>query len=164
MVNYNIEYTPATQTVGKVFLPKGGIETPRQFGNNTWINNTTNESYVFRNQLNFDRYFGKHHQVTAIAGFELSQYEVDNIANPWLYGYYPEKLQSSAPPFGYGSAGNTFKNIIGSSGVSLQGGNPIIGWGARQVCIFLWQCGVYLPGKIYFVWQHQGRCLQLYHR
>ncbi len=135
LVNYYIDYTPATQTVNKVFLPKGGIQTPRQVGN-AWINNTTNESYVFRNQLNFDRYFAKKHQVTAIAGFEVSQYEVDNIANPWLYGYYPDKLQSSVPPYGYGSAGNTFKNITGSSGVTLQGGNPIIGWGLDRYVSF----------------------------
>jgi TonB-linked SusC/RagA family outer membrane protein len=146
MVNYNIEYTPATQTVGKVFLPKGGIETPRQFGNN-WINNTTNESYLFRNQLNFDRYFGRKHAVTAIAGFEVSQYEVDNIANPWLYGYYPDKLQSSAPPFGYGSAGNTFKNITGSSGVTLQGGNPIIGWGLDRYVSFYGNASYTYEGK-----------------
>lgn len=146
MVNYNIEYTPGTQTVGKIYLPKGGIQTPRQFGNN-WINNTTNVSYVFRNQLNFDRYFGRKHAVTAIAGFEVSQYEVDNVANPWLYGYYPDKLQSSAPPFGYGSVGNTFKNIVGNSGVTLQGGNPIIGWGLDRYVSFYGNASYTYSGK-----------------
>lgn len=135
LVNTNIEYTPATQTIGKVYLPKGGIQTPRQFGNG-WVNNSTNESYVFRNQLNFDREFARKHQVTAIAGFEISQYQIDQIANPWLYGYYPEKLQSTAPPYGYGSAGNTFKNITGSTGVTLQGGNPIINWGLDRYVSF----------------------------
>lgn len=146
MINYNIEYTPATQTVGKVFLPKGGIQTPRTIGNTT-INNTTNESYVFRNQLNFDRTFSRKHQVTAIAGFEVSQYEVDNIANPWLYGYYPDKLQSSVPAYGYGSAGNTFKNIIGSTGVTLQGGNPVIGWGLDRYVSFYGNAAYTYLGK-----------------
>jgi len=135
MVNYNIDYNNTTKTVNQVYVPKGGIETPGVIGNTNYSNVTT-ESYVFRNQLNFDRTFGTKHAVVAIAGTEVSQYETNSKANPWLYGYYPDKLQATVPPYGYGSTGNTFKNLIGSTGVTLQGGNTVLGWEQNRYLSF----------------------------
>lgn len=125
MVNYYIDYNQASKAVTKQYVPAGGIETPFQFGNN-WYSNTKLDAYVFRNQLNFDRNIGKRHSIVAITGTEITQTKSELRGNPWLYGYYPDKNLSSVPPFGFGSVGNTFKNIVGTQGVTLPGGNTLL--------------------------------------
>lgn len=119
MVDQNLEYFPDTRTVGRQFLPKGGI------GQNSTANAA---SYVFRNQLNFVRDFGVKHSINAIAGMEISQYRTDTRDNPWLYGYYPDKLQTTVPPYGYGSSA---EQIIGLDGweTELPGGATVPGYG-----------------------------------
>ena len=104
MVNTYLEYNNTTKTVGKVYIPKGGIGQS---------NNTNSASYVFRNQLNFIKDLGTKHNINAIAGMEISQYRTDTRTNPWLYGYFPDKLQSSVPPYGYGSSVALLTHITG---------------------------------------------------
>jgi TonB-linked SusC/RagA family outer membrane protein len=125
MINTNLEYNNTTKTVGKVFLPKGGIGQggPLLDPNipDVFVNTTNTASYVFRNQLNFARDFGTKHSINAIAGMEISQYRTDLKANPWLYGYYPDKLQSAVPIYGYGSSVDQFSTVTGGS-ATLSGG------------------------------------------
>lgn len=119
MVDFNIEYFPDTKTVGRQFLPKGGI------GQNS---NANSASYVFRNQLNFVKDLGSKHSINAIAGMEISQYRTDTRDNPWLYGYYPDKLQSTVPPYGYGSSEELFIVLDGWE-TELPGGATVPGYG-----------------------------------
>lgn len=119
LVDQNTEYTAATKTVGRQFLPKGGIDQS---------NNTNTASYVFRNQLNFVKDLGSKHSINAIAGMEISQYRTDFRSNPWLYGYYPDKLQSTVPPYGYGSSVDQFVGITGTA-TTLSGGTTGLTYG-----------------------------------
>ncbi|MFD2871693.1 SusC/RagA family TonB-linked outer membrane protein [Mucilaginibacter ximonensis] len=119
LVDQNIEYDASTRTVGRQFLPKGGID-------QNSVSNTA--SYVFRNQLNFVRDFGTKHSINAIAGMEISQYRTDTRANPWLFGYYPDKLQTTVPPYGYGSSVEEFTGIDGFE-TELPGGSTVLGYG-----------------------------------
>ena len=119
LVDQNIEYDPATKTVGRQFVPKGGIDQN---------SNANAASYVFRNQLNFIRDLGNKHSINAIAGMEISQYRTDTRQNPWLYGYYPDKLQSTLPPYGYGSSLEPLLDIYGYD-TELPGGSTVLDYG-----------------------------------
>ncbi|WP_285011132.1 SusC/RagA family TonB-linked outer membrane protein [Pedobacter faecalis] len=116
IVNQNVEYFSDTETVGRQFVPKGGI------GRDTVLNSA---SYVFRNQLSFVKDFGGKHSINAIVGTEISQYRINTRMNPWLYGYYPDKLQTTVPPYGYGSS---VEQLVGIDGweTELQGGSPVL--------------------------------------
>src|SRR5690606_9235069 len=87
------------------------------------------ESYVIRNQLNFSENFASKHSITAIAGMEVSKYLNRSKTYPYAYGYFPDKLQSSVPPYGYGSTLDRFADFRGTSVTSLPGGNTSFGWG-----------------------------------
>ncbi|WP_276088287.1 SusC/RagA family TonB-linked outer membrane protein [Pedobacter sp. JY14-1] len=122
LVNQNVEYFSDTETVGRQFLPKGGISQ----------NNIANSaSYVFRNQLTFVKDFGSRHSINAIGGMEISQYRTDTRANPWLFGYYPEKLQTRVPQYGYGSAAEQFVGLDGWE-TTLPGGSTVLGYGLER--------------------------------
>lgn len=106
MVNNYVEYNNSTRMVSKMYLPKGGLG--RSNNNNT-------SSYVFRNQFNYVKDLGTKHSINAIAGMEMSQYRADTRLNPWLYGYNPDRLQASVPPYGYGSSASLVKMVTGES-------------------------------------------------
>lgn len=127
IVNTNVVYNNTTRVVGTQYVPKGGIS--RTNSNNL-------ESYVVRNQLNVNRVLASQFNVNAIAGMEVSSYLTTTKTDPWVYGYFPDKNQSTVPPFGYGSAGNTFTNFRGTTGQTLQGGNPAFGWGKDKYASF----------------------------
>lgn len=118
LINSTLEYNNTTKTVGRVFIPKGGIEASRR---------TDMKSYVFRNQLSFDSDFSTRHHVNAIAGMEISQAQLNTRNNPWQYGYFPEKLTSTVPVYGYGSSVDLFTNFQGFS-TTLSGGNTVLGY------------------------------------
>jgi TonB-linked SusC/RagA family outer membrane protein len=120
LVNQYTEYDNATKTVGISYLPKGGI---------LRSGNSDLESYVIRNQLNFNKSFSSQHQIVAIAGMEISRYLTTSRSNPYAYGYFPEKLQSTVPQYGYGSSVDRFKDFRGTTVTSLSGGNTTFGWG-----------------------------------
>ncbi|MDN5288014.1 MAG: SusC/RagA family TonB-linked outer membrane protein [Mucilaginibacter sp.] len=134
MVNTNLEYNNTTKTVGRVFLPKGGIDQGQALDptNPTVLVNAVNTaSYVFRNQLNFTRDFGTKSSINAIAGMEVSQYRTDTRSNPWEYGYYPDKLQSTVPLYGYGSSVDQFKTVTGAN-ATLDGGATTLGYNLNR--------------------------------
>lgn len=127
IANTFVEYNNTTRTVGKVVIPKGGIGQ---------YNNTNLANYVFRNQLVYNKDLSERHAINAVAGMEISQYRTDTRINPWLYGYFPDKLQSSVPPYGYGSALSPVPHIAGVtttlstvlSATSGAGGNTVLGY------------------------------------
>lgn len=118
-VNSLTTYNNTTQAVGISYIPKGGI---------LRSNTTQLESYDIRNQLNFNRTFNTKHNVAAIAGMEVSQYLNTSRTAPWVYGYFPEKLQSTVPIYGYGSSVNQFKDFRGYD-ATISGGTTNFGWG-----------------------------------
>lgn len=126
-VNTLVEYDNTTKNVTKVYLPKGGI---------LRTNNTKRESYLIRNQLNFSQDFGSRHNVTAIAGTEISRYLNTTTANPYVYGYYPDKLQSTVPQYGYGSSVDIFKDFRGNNGVTVPGSATTFGWNLNKYVSF----------------------------
>lgn len=83
---------------------------------------TEYSNYVFRNQLNYNNSFAEKHEISALAGIEISQYDTEGTVNPYVYGYNKEKNTSSVPPYGYGSNVDSFKNFFGNS-ATIEGGN-----------------------------------------
>ncbi len=55
-------------------------------------NRTYTDAYNWRNQFNFDRTFADKHQVTFIAGMEISDRVYKTVTNPTTYGYNDETL------------------------------------------------------------------------
>ena len=134
IVNTYVDYNNTTRAVGISYVPKGGI---------LKTNNSNQESYLIRNQVNFNRQVTSKFNVSAIAGMELSQYLTTTTINPWVYGYFPDKNQSAVPPYGYGSSVDLFKTFtsttantnlaaiggtLSGSAVTGSGGNTILGW------------------------------------
>jgi hypothetical protein len=133
------EYNNTTQVVGRSFLPKGGILKPRTNiaadGRQTDISNNSVESYLVRNQLSYDNNIRDKHSISVIAGMELSQNTNTTQANPYAYGYFADKLQTTAPPYGYGSSVDPIKNFIGST-TTIPGGNTVFGWERNKFVSF----------------------------
>ena len=103
LVNSYTEYNNETQEVGVSRIPKGGV---LRSGKTEYSN------YVFRNQLNYNNSFAEKHEISALAGIEISQYDTEGTVNPYVYGYNKEKNTSSVPPYGYGSNVDSFKNFL----------------------------------------------------
>lgn len=77
------------------FLPKGArIES----------GNSENHNQVFRNQLTYANVFAEKHDVTALAGIEMSEYVNSSTTNPRLYGFNEDT--NTAPVPYYGSKSN----------------------------------------------------------
>lgn len=132
LVNKKTQYDDDTKTVGKAYIPKGGIlrRGIRQYedgSNDEELGAEDIQSFVFRNQLNFDRTFGSDHQISAIAGIEVSQYLTNGTINPTVYGYYKDKLQATTPPYGYGSSVDQFTDFEGYP-TTIPGGNTTFKW------------------------------------
>lgn len=131
LVNKMTVYNDATKTVGKAYIPKGGILKGREFARSNGvkydINNTDLESYLLRNQFNFDKNIGSKHSISVIAGMELAQYTTSQRANPYVYGYYGDKLQATTPPYGYGSSVDQFTDFQGGN-ATVPGGNTVFDW------------------------------------
>lgn len=113
LVNSYTEYNNETQEVGVSRIPKGRV---LRSGKTEYSN------YVFRNQLNYNNSFAEKHEISALAGIEISQYDTEGTVNPYVYGYNKEKNTSSVPPYGYGSNVDSFKNFFGNS-ATIEGGN-----------------------------------------
>jgi TonB-linked SusC/RagA family outer membrane protein len=131
LVNYYTEYNVATKTVGRQFLPKGGI-----------LRQTTGDlnSYVARNQLNYSKLLGMRHDISAIAGMELQQYTTSGQTNPYVYGYIPDLLRTTTPPYGYGSSVDPVRDFLnsggGPGGSSLPGGDIQYTWERNKYVSF----------------------------
>ncbi|WP_165973339.1 SusC/RagA family TonB-linked outer membrane protein [Pedobacter sp. ok626] len=131
LINKMTVYNDATKTVGKAYIPKGGILKGREFTRSNGVtydvNNTDLESYLLRNQFNFDKNIGSKHSISVIAGMELAQYTTSQRANPYVYGYYGDKLQATTPPYGYGSSVDQFTDFEGGNAI-VPGGNTVFDW------------------------------------
>lgn len=114
MVNFMTAYDNRTKTVGISRIPKGGINSNP--GGGELYN------YVIRNQMTFDRDFGKH-GVSALAGLEISEYNIKSVASPWVYGYDKDRNTTAVPAYGFGSSVDPFTNFIGSVGATIPGGS-----------------------------------------
>jgi TonB-linked SusC/RagA family outer membrane protein len=140
LVNSMTEYNDNTKTVGKSYIPKGGILKGRTVlnddGSTTDLPNTDLESFLVRNQLNFDKTIGSKHSISAIAGMEISQSTLNTRINPYAYGYSEDKLQAAVPPYGYGSPLDQFTDFEGNSGVTVPGGNTTFGWKRNKFVSF----------------------------
>lgn len=94
-VNRYNEFNPST---GKVTSQSGvGYAYPQ--GSALDRSNTVHESYVLRNQLQFDRDLGSDHHVMALAGSEVSSYVSKYNQQVRLWGYDDEKLLFANQPF-----------------------------------------------------------------
>ncbi|SHM41270.1 TonB-linked outer membrane protein, SusC/RagA family [Chitinophaga jiangningensis] len=126
LVNSMTEYNPNTGTIGKSYIPKGGVLKPHKVGDKD-VSRSDLESFLLRNQINFDRTFNRRHAISAIAGMELSQYTTNTVANPYTYGYFADKLQATVPPYGYGGSLSPITDFTGYPTV-IAGANPVFGW------------------------------------
>eukprot|EP01029_Cantina_marsupialis_P012081 TRINITY_DN2669_c0_g2_i1.p1 TRINITY_DN2669_c0_g2~~TRINITY_DN2669_c0_g2_i1.p1 ORF type:complete len:1205 (+),score=138.84 TRINITY_DN2669_c0_g2_i1:1422-5036(+) len=63
------------------------------------------QSFTLRNQVNFDKSFGKH-AVNVIAGMEINKRVTKNFQEPRVYGYNDDQLTVGNLPNGYGSYTN----------------------------------------------------------
>lgn len=140
LVNSMTGYNDNTKTVGKSYIPKGGILKGLTLfnsdGTTTDAPNTDLESFLVRNQFNFDKTIGSKHSISAIAGMEISQSTLNTIVNPYAYGYSADKLQATVPPYGYGSSLDQFTDFEGNSGVTISGGNTVFGWKRNKFVSF----------------------------
>ena len=128
LVNTYVDYNNTTRVVSTQYVPKGGI---------LKTNNSNQESYVVRNQLNFNRVVKSRFNVAAIGGMEVSRYLTTSTTNPWVYGYFPDKNQSTVPPYGYGSSSDLFKTFTSTTAnATLSGGNTSFGWGVDKYVSF----------------------------
>ncbi len=75
-------------------------------------------SWNFRNQLNFDRTFASRHQVSAIAGMELSSRVLETKTGSMIYGYDDELLSVTPPINGVSSSTNPMYTMFGSASYS----------------------------------------------
>ncbi len=75
-------------------LPKGGILEQGRI---------KTESYIFRNQLNFERKFKEDHEITFIGGTEINNLVSQSFTPPIAYGYNNETLGVGIFPNGPGT-------------------------------------------------------------
>lgn len=75
-------------------LPKGGILEQ---------NRVRTESYIFRNQVNFERKFREEHEVNFIGGMEINNLVSQSYESPTAYGYNDETLSVGIFPNGPGT-------------------------------------------------------------
>lgn len=94
-------------------LPKGGMLDQSRSRVDTWN---------FRNQINFNRTFGKH-TIVAIAGTELSERVGENFSYARTYGYDDDRLTVGTFPNGPGSGTITAHKIK-----DWQGNNKTFGY------------------------------------
>lgn len=87
-------------------LPKGSILTQSR---------SKGESYNFRNQVNFNRGFGKQHEVNVIAGSEVTSFVTQTFGNPTTYGYNDQTLTLGTFPNGPGGTFAPIKDWMGDN-------------------------------------------------
>ncbi|WP_256006760.1 SusC/RagA family TonB-linked outer membrane protein [Pedobacter deserti] len=145
-VNSYVEYDDDSKTVGRVFLPKGGILRSSQ---------SDYRSYTLRGQFNYDKNIGERHQITAIAGSEIFDELITGQTNPTVYGYFPEKNQVTVPPYGYGSSVTPLRYFTyGTAAVALpteefpgDAGSTILNWNSNRLASFYSSVGYTLDQK-----------------
>ncbi|MCL2501830.1 MAG: SusC/RagA family TonB-linked outer membrane protein [Bacteroidales bacterium] len=132
-VNNHVSYTGGAGSITAQFIPKGAILRPSVLND---------ENYSWRNQANFDRSFNNKHNVTALAGIEITENVFNRRTPPWIYGHDPVKNTSAQLPYGAFSvnSGGQFvqiKNITGANVASVEGANTVFGYrNDRYVSIY----------------------------
>lgn len=87
-------------------LPKGGILTQSR---------NKGESYIFRNQVGFNRSFGSDHELNVIAGTEVNNLVTETFGHPTSYGYNDQTLTVGIFPNGPGGTFKTIQNWLGNN-------------------------------------------------
>lgn len=109
-VRYGVNFASAWDKATGIItpnLPKGGFLDQNR-------NSTT--AYNWRNQLNYTKLFKQKHQLSIIAGTEISDIVNQYFGNPRTYGYNDETLTVGAFPNGVGGSGvYALKNWNGSA-------------------------------------------------
>ncbi len=100
--NFFVNFDPTTNSATESYLPVGSM---------VRSGNSKVKNYVFRNQVNYKNIFGKH-DVSALAGIEMSQYDTSSTTNPTLFGYNENTNTAPAPYYGTKS---DIKNLYGYS-------------------------------------------------
>lgn len=100
-IDYYTDYDLNNDVLNEQYIPSGDIIRSSK---------STNYNWVWRNQLSYSETFGKH-DITALAGMEMSKYKTSDTTYPWVLGYDPDTNTSTAPY--YGSA-TTPSTIVGS--------------------------------------------------
>lgn len=104
-VNHASTWNMATNAITPN-LPKGGILT---------MNKVDVEAYNFRNQLNFNRQFGQHHELNFVGGSEVNNIITQATNNPTTYGYNNNTLTVGTFPNGPGGSFAQIKNWLGNN-------------------------------------------------
>lgn len=94
-VNFYTGFDTRTNTLTGQYLPLGSR-----------LNQSTSKNHnnVFRNQLTYNNIFAEKHDISALAGIEVSEYVTNSITQPTTYGYNPNA--NTAPVPWYGSMDN----------------------------------------------------------
>jgi TonB-linked SusC/RagA family outer membrane protein len=87
------------------------VESYLPTGSKLQSGNSTNKNSVLRNQINYKNIFGKH-DVSALAGIEISEYKSSSTTNPTVFGY--DENTNTAPAPWYGTKSD-IKNLYGYS-------------------------------------------------
>ncbi|MGA6118194.1 SusC/RagA family TonB-linked outer membrane protein [Sphingobacterium anhuiense] len=74
------------------FATKDAVNAVIPIGGRMEIEETSRNSWVWRNQLDYNRSFGNDHQVTATGGLELREININIPTNALYYGYDPVAL------------------------------------------------------------------------
>ncbi|MHC1779612.1 MAG: SusC/RagA family TonB-linked outer membrane protein [Bacteroidales bacterium] len=105
-VNFASTWDKATGTV-TTNLPKGGFLDQ----NRNYLT-----AYNWRNQINYNKQFSDKHQISVIAGAEVTDRVYQTVSNPRTYGYDDDKLTVGTFPNGVGGSGvYALKNWTGSA-------------------------------------------------
>lgn len=94
MVNFMSAFNTSTGSVTRTYAPKGGLKRS---------SDNVNFNDVLRSQLNYSNVFGKH-DISAIAGIEMSKYVYRTQTNPYVWGY--NETTNTAPVPYYGQMDN----------------------------------------------------------
>lgn len=106
--NFINTYTAPTAATNSIGISNGGI---------LFLNNTNNNNYSARGQLDFSRTFNTIHQITALGGIELRQTQLGQGIQT-LYGYNTSSGQSIGI-----NAGNTNATNIGYATIAGYNSN-----------------------------------------
>lgn len=90
-LNYYSDYDAETGTCTKSYLPKGSrINSGR----------SENHNQVFRNQLTYNNTFASKHDVSALAGIEVSEYVTSTNSDATTWGFNEKTNTITAPYYG----------------------------------------------------------------
>ncbi len=97
LVNYYTDYDLTNDVLNTQYIPSGGIIRSSK---------ETDANYVWRNQLSYSETFGKH-DITALAGFEISVYKTKSTTYPYVLGYDESTNTSQAAYYGSATSAGT---------------------------------------------------------